>query len=115
MKRDFPIVVAGKTYLLRYNYDALIFVEDMTGKSFFEALAELQKGSLTTLKVLLTAGLRKHHQDVENVSALIDDADDLTALMKSVIEAVNNYFAKSKPEPATKKKSQAASNSKTDA
>jgi hypothetical protein len=94
MKKDYPIKIGQRELLLRFNYDALTYVEDVTGKPFFEALQALSKGHLGTVKVLLAAGLRKNHADIEDVGGLIDEADDLTALITGVVEAVNNYFAR---------------------
>lgn len=106
MKKDYPIKIGGKTFKLRFNFAALTAVEDASGKSFFEVLAQTGKGHLGSLRMILHAGLMKYHDlTAEAVGELIDEADDFAPLFKGVSDAVGNYFTKGKdakkknPEP----------------
>jgi hypothetical protein len=97
-KRDFPIVIGDKTYLLRYNFDALTAAEDISGKSFAQLMNGMGILTLGDVKTLFYAGLRKHHAEVtiEQVPAILDNSEDLVSLIKSLTDAMGNYFAKPK-------------------
>lgn len=112
-KKDYPVQIGAKTYQLRYNYDAFTFLEDMTGKSFADVI---QQRTMTTNKLCLFAGLRKNHPDIDldAVGELLDECDDLQALMVSVMEAIGNYFSKAKPTAQPKKKMVTASHTQTE-
>ena len=109
MKKDYPIKVGEQTYLLRFNYNALTLVEDVTGKSFFEVLGNL--GHLKNMKIIMWAGLRKNHADIDldDVGELLDDCDDLKALFEELVKAVNNYFS-ARASGSKKKTDQPSSN-----
>lgn len=100
MKKDCPIQIGNNTYLLRFNFDSICYIEDVTGKGMFQVLAEITAGTLKHLRVLLHAGLRKNHPDIsiDQVGELIDDADELNGLVTSLLESINNYFSRSKAD-----------------
>ena len=110
-RKDFPVTISDETYLLRFNYDALTYIEDVTGKPFAEFLESLK--SLKSIKLLLTAGLKRNHPNLSSadVSDLLDGCDGIKDLVALLLEAVTNYFSKGKSandEPAKKKDSSAS-------
>ena len=109
MKKNYPVTIDGKTYLLRYNYNAVELVEDLTGKSFFEALAVIAKFHMTTIKIVFYAGLKQNHPEIgiDSVGDLLDELG-LKESVEVLQQAIENYFLKGKApankKPDTKKK-----------
>ena len=113
-KKDYPIQIGEKTYTLRYNFDAMEVVEDLTGKSFFECLGAVQTGNMKSIKLMFFAGLKKNHPgiELESVGELLDELE-LKDAITTLIEAVENYFTKGKSDSKKKTVDPTPANSPT--
>lgn len=95
-KKDVPIKVGTKQYLLRYGFASLCLIEDTTSKPFLDVFLSLSKLSFNTMKVVFWAGLRTNHPEIalEDVDAILDECNDLPAVIKSLTATLNNFFSK---------------------
>lgn len=67
--------VGGQAFRLTFDFNALAFFEEVTGKPVLGALAEMEAGStalVSDLRALCWAGLQRHHPGLT-----IADAGDL--------------------------------------
>lgn len=98
-------------YTLYFDFDALCEAEKLTGP-MGEALALLEKGSLSTMRALTWAGLRRNHPDItpEKTGAVIVKVG-FGPLSEAIGEAIKAVFpqadaekepAKGKPKPRRK-------------
>ena len=79
---DYPVVIDGKTYLLRFKFKALELIESLAAKG------ELN-GNTVAVKNVFFAGLRKHHAAItlEQCADILDDADDMTKTIADIMQA----------------------------
>lgn len=96
-------------YTLFYDFDALCEAEKLVGP-IGEALAMLQRGSLSTIRALAWAGLQRNHSDIA-----LDDTGKVVVkigfepLAEAIGEAVQEAFgtsdesAEGKAKPRAKK------------
>jgi hypothetical protein len=116
MKKDFPIQIGDKLYQLRYNFDALTKLEDLTNETFTKHVIQLGSGSMKSLKMLFFVGLSKNHPEItlENVVDILDDCPDVNALMTTVATGVGNFFSKDAKKKISQPEATLVSTLKTD-
>jgi hypothetical protein len=103
-KRTVPVKVGDRTFNLRYNFDSLTTIEDQLGKPFLEVFVSLTKLSFTAVKVVFWAGLKQNHSDItlDEVGAILNECEDLPAMIKALTDAVGNFMSKAKAVPEKK-------------
>jgi hypothetical protein len=105
MKKDYPLTIGTQTYQLRFNFDALTAVEDLTNKPFSQVFNGSIAGSMRDTKTLFVCGLKHNHPSLtsEDLAAILEDLEDLADFHKVLIVALAESFpAKKKdlPNPA---------------
>ncbi|WP_138423721.1 GTA-gp10 family protein [Maritimibacter alexandrii] len=92
---------AGKTYTLQFTTNALVELEEATGKSVVDIL-ESEQQSMKMLRAIFWAGLIEHHDTMtqKEAGAIIDAAGGLDAVM----DLVNKAMTASMPEKGAEEK-----------
>lgn len=94
---EFGVTVGGKTYTFRFGINTLVALEQRLGcATIYELMARLQPSRLSfrDLRVLLQAGLAKHHPSVEEdfVGELIDELGGIDGALERVLQALQASF-----------------------
>lgn len=93
MKRGIAINL-DKPRTLRYGINALVKIEDLTGKSLMSL--DLNSVGIKDLRIIIYAGL--YHEDdsltPELVGDLIDEYSDITEISEKLGEALTEAFGK---------------------
>lgn len=84
------VVAGGETYLLRFDMNVLAEIEEETGRSSVEVLAEMDGGSpsIKTLRMMCRAMLMRHHPDATVQTAGDILSEDMDGFMKIVQAAM---------------------------
>jgi|PlaIllAssembly_1097288.scaffolds.fasta_scaffold380188_2 hypothetical protein len=87
--------IQDKEYLLRYDINALILLEEITGQSITNALKEDM--GIKMLRNLLYVGLKRNHKEItlESVGDLIEEYLDADGDMEKLSELITVAFSKS--------------------
>ena len=87
--------IQDKEYLLRYDINALILLEDITGQSITNALNEDM--GIKMLRNLLYVGLKRNHKEItiEGVGDLIQEYLDADGDMEKLSELITVAFSES--------------------
>lgn len=93
MKNGITIVL-DKPRTLRYGINALVKVEELTGKSITKL--DLNQVGIKDLLIIIYAGLCHEDKDltIEKVGELIDEYSDLTTIADKLGEAFTLAFGK---------------------
>jgi len=117
-KKDYPVKIGPREFLLRFNFDAMTTTEDLLGKSFFEAVIRATAAEISALRALFFAGLRKNHPEItlEKVNEILDDMEDFQSLAEAILTPCGELVAQWKKSGGVKKKPGLAgrSSAKTD-
>lgn len=96
MGRPFVIVQLDKPRKLRFGVNALITVEEMTGKSITEF--NFNSISMKDIRTIIYAGLVHEDKDLtpEIVGNLIDEYSSVTEISEALGKAMDNTYGKAK-------------------
>lgn len=81
----------GEDYVLVFDWEAIAIFEDETNSSIFDILAPLTGGSpkLSTMAMMLKAGLARHHPDLTRADAMAMLVDpEVQALFNSGVASM---------------------------
>lgn len=100
---EFGVSVGGKTYSFRYGMNTLVVLEDKLGcKTIQEVMARINPGRLSfrDLRLLIQAGLYKHHPDVseEQAGELMDEMGGVEGTLERIMQALQTSFPDPDPE-----------------
>jgi hypothetical protein len=101
------VAIAGKTYVLRLDINAMCDFEDVTGKEAMTVLEQLEKGKANTkdLRAMFWCCLKGHQPDVtiEEAGALqSQNLDALTAVLQAAMPTDDEAPQKGKPRRPAK-------------
>lgn len=101
MKKGVTIEL-DKVRTLRYGINALVKVEELTGKPLTSI--DLNHVSITDLRTILFAGLYHEDKDLtpEIVGEIIDEYSNITSIAEKLGEAFNLAFGERGEEPQKK-------------
>lgn len=93
----------AKTYILRFSANALCDLEEITGKSIMNIMADVkdpEKMSMTTVRAMIYAGLKEHHPKItlQDAGNIVQDLTMLGAYLK-VAEAAKAAFPDVEEDP----------------
>jgi hypothetical protein len=95
--------VEGKTYRLRFSWNAAAEFEEPAGRSFYDAADTLAVGRLSvrTLRAMLWAGLQEHHPGLtlREAGVLIEKIGQIEA-WTLVRKAIEYFFPTAEAEKA---------------
>ncbi|MCL4822036.1 MAG: gene transfer agent family protein [Vicinamibacteria bacterium] len=102
-KGEFGVTVGAQTYSFRYGMNTLVVLEERLGcTTIYELMARLTPTRLSfrDLRVLIQAGLYKHHPDVseEQAGELMDEMGGVEGTLERIMQALQASFPE--PDPA---------------
>jgi len=96
--------IQDKEYAIKYDINALVFLEELTGKTVSEIFTN-QGFGIATLRYLFAAGLKKHHKDLDITAAgdLMQQFLDVQGTLEDFSQLITKAFNEANLVKKTKK------------
>lgn len=94
---EFPLKACGTDWVLRFDFNALAFFEERSGIPALQFMTDMEKAGavprISDLRLMLWAGLQRHHSDVPIETA----GDILSENPQAIIEGMTRAMPAQSP------------------